>query len=451
MTDDALINDLRTVLNESPGNVKLRLSLVRVLQKAGDFKKALEVLTEPGTVENNRNAEYLELLGETYYQLGDFSAARTTLLEAIEQIPGNASLHVCLARVFRGLEDVDQARREIETALRLDPSYRDREIVKSMMKAELCEQKKGHLRVVQLGEEIAPQVDFRSEEPAITFEDVGGMDKLKEDIRLEIVYPLVKPELYKAYGKIYGGGILLYGPPGCGKTYIARATAGECEANFYPLFLEDVLDMWFGESEKKLSAYFNEARMNAPSVIFIDEVEAIGGKRSRMGRSAGRTLVSQFLTELDGIKTKKQGVLVIGATNAPWDVDVAMKRPGRFDKLIFVPPPDLPARIAILRIHSRNKPLLDVDFPRIGRLTDGFSGADLMSLCEDAVAQKLRESIRSGQVEKITTDDYLKALEDRTASTREWFGITENYVRYGNQSGVFNDLADYMRTHELLH
>ena len=141
---------------------------------------------------------------------------------------------------------------------------------------------------------------------------------------------------------------------------------------------------------------------------------------------------------------------MLGATNAPWDVDVALKRPGRFDKLIFVPPPDFQARIAVLQIHSRGKPLGDVDFPEIARNTEGFSGADLMALCEEAATSKLKKSLETDRIEDITTDDFLMALERMKPSTREWFDIAANYVRYGNTSGVYDELAKYMESNGIV-
>ena len=215
------------------------------------------------------------------------------------------------------------------------------------------------------------------ERPRLTFAAVGGMETLKDEIRLKIIYPLTHPDLYRAYGKAVGGGILLYGPPGCGKTHLARATAGEIAAGFIAVGLDDVLDMWIGGSEKNLHALFEQARRNAPCVLFFDEVDALGASRTDMRRSGGRHLINQFLAEMDGVEHSNEGVLILAATNAPWHLDPAFRRPGRFDRILFVPPPDAPARAAILRLLCAGKPLGDVDFEALARKTDGFSGADL--------------------------------------------------------------------------
>ena len=194
------------------------------------------------------------------------------------------------------------------------------------------------------------------EKPQITFAEVGGMDALKEEIRMRIIYPLEKPEIFEAYGKKIGGGVLMYGPPGCGKTYLARATAGEIGANFLSVGINDVLDMWLGNSERNLHTIFETARRNRPSVIFFDEVDALGASRSDMRQTSGRHLINQFLAELDGARSSNEGVLVLAATNAPWHMDAAFRRPGRFDRILFVPPPDAVARGEILKLCCDGKP-----------------------------------------------------------------------------------------------
>ena len=210
-------------------------------------------------------------------------------------------------------------------------------------------------RRVRLPADESGEVDFDTEleRPKISFADVGGMESLKEEIRLKILHPLANPELYKMYGKSVGGGILMYGPPGCGKTYLARATAGEAKAAFLAVGIEDVLDMWLGNSERRLHQLFETARQNTPCMLFFDEVDALGAKRSDMRASAARMLVNQFLSELDGVSHSNEGVLILAATNAPWHVDSAFRRPGRFDRVLFVPPPDAAARQDILRLASQ--------------------------------------------------------------------------------------------------
>ena len=226
-------------------------------------------------------------------------------------------------------------------ALALDPNYFDEELDNQL-------RLKGSNEVTETTEEL----DSRFlQKPLINFSDVGGMDAVKKEIEMKIIKPLLHPELYKAYGKKVGGGILLYGPPGCGKTYIAKATAGQVNAKFINVSLNDILDMWIGNSEKNLHEIFELARYNTPCVLFIDEIDALGASRSDMKQSSGRHLINQFLQELDGIDSPNEGVLIIGATNTPWNLDPAFRRPGRFDRIVFVPPPDATSRESLSLIH----------------------------------------------------------------------------------------------------
>ena len=284
-----------------------------------------------------------------------------------------------------------------------------------------------------------------SEVPRVSFEDLGGMAELKEQIKMQIIYPMQKPEIYEAYGKKIGGGILLYGPPGCGKTHLARATAGELGANFFSLALNEILDMYVGNSEKNLAELFNTARERAPSVLFIDEVDALGGKRSNHNSSATRWLVSQFLTEMDGIASNNDKLLVLGATNEPWNVDTALRRPGRFDRVMFVPPPDREARVEILKIHTRERNVdSGIRWEKLASKTEFFSGADLLQLVEQATERAVADALRSGNLRPVNLKDFQAALRDRKPSTKEWLRRSRNYVNFANQDGVYDPLANFL-------
>src|SRR6185295_4585575 len=215
--------------------------------------------------------------------------------------------------------------------------------------------------------------------------------------------PMQNPDLFRAYGKTIGGGVLLYGPPGCGKTLISRATAGEIKASFFCIGLHEILDFWVGNSEKNLHAIFDSARQNAPSVLFFDEIDALAADRKDLRQSAGRNVINQFLAEMDGGVSNNDGVLILGATNAPWHIDPAFKRPGRFDRTIFVPPPDDEAREAIIGVMARGKPVADLDPKALAKKTRNFSGADIKAMYDYATEQALTAAMKEGRVVPITT------------------------------------------------
>lgn len=282
------------------------------------------------------------------------------------------------------------------------------------------------------------------ERPTITFGDVGGLEELKENIRMNIIYPFQNPALFKSYGKKVGGGILLYGPPGCGKTFIARATAGECKVPFISIAINDILDMYVGKSERNLHDIFEMARRQAPAIIFIDEIDALGGSRQQMAFHHGRSLTNQMLEELDGINSDNKDILVIGATNTPWFLDSALKRPGRFDRMIFVSPPDIKARIEILHLCLKDKPVQDIDFAKIVNKMGKYSGADIKAVCDQAAETALKDALKTGKIRPIKTGDMLEALKKVRPSTLEWFGTAKNHAAYSNESGMYNELLDYL-------
>jgi len=283
------------------------------------------------------------------------------------------------------------------------------------------------------------------ERPTISFKDVGGMTKVKEQIQVKIIFPLTHADMYAAYGKKVGGGILMYGPPGCGKTHLARATAGEVQSKFMSIGINDVLDMWMGNSERNLHSLFDQARKSRPCVLFFDEVDALGASRSDMRQSAGRHLVNQFLAEMDGTQSNNEGVLVLGATNAPWHIDSAFRRPGRFDQVLFVPPPDAQARTETIRILLEGKPIQDVDYAQIAGKTNEFSGADLKAVIDRAIESKLQEAIKTGKPTPLTTKDLLASAKTVKPSTREWFATARNHALYSNQGGIYDDILEYLK------
>ncbi|HEY4329715.1 MAG TPA: AAA family ATPase [Phycisphaerae bacterium] len=450
---DETIETLRNAVKISPENVPLRRALAETLMSHGryeeaerEFKGALAMA--PSDVEMK-----LALAG-AYYQQDKNSHAMVIVEDLIKGGAGVAVSGKALvmhAKLLMRAGETDYAVRQYKRGVDADAGAADTAFAARLgipsnydpMKPS-DEVFEGKIRSSAAGE-MEGDVPAEIERPKISFKDVGGMEVLKEEIRMKIIHPLQHPELYKAYGKTAGGGILMYGPPGCGKTYLARATAGEIKAGFLSVGINDVLNMWLGNSEKTLHEIFAQARRNRPCVLFFDEVDALAAARADMRTSAGRHLINQFLAELDGVSASNEGVLILAATNAPWSVDPAFRRPGRFDRILFVMPPDTAARGSILRIMLKDKPQEDVDHDGLAKKTEGFSGADLKGLVDVAIERKLQQAIKEGVPKPLTTKDLMAAAASVKASTREWFATAKNYALYSNQGGTYDDILKYMK------
>jgi transitional endoplasmic reticulum ATPase len=265
------------------------------------------------------------------------------------------------------------------------------------------------------------------ERPKVTFNDIGGLDEVKEILRMEVIYPKIRSDLYSLYDKKPGCGILLFGPPGCGKTLIAKALANECGPNvkFITPMISDIMSRWVGDSEKIITAIFNYAKKLGECIIFLDEIDSL---LPRSGPSYMKRIKNTFLQCIDGINSKKENLLIIGATNAPWLLDPAARRPGRFDKIIYVPPPDFQARKSIFQIHLKeliSNGMLgeDVNTDELALLTDGYTGADIKAICEEAKEAALKQALTRGDVRPVFMQDFITAIRKRTPSTLPW--ITE--------------------------
>lgn len=300
------------------------------------------------------------------------------------------------------------------------------------------------------GEPPAPEELFEVERAGITLADVGGMDQVKDRLEVSFLAPLRNPEMRRIYGKSLRGGLLLYGPPGVGKTFIARAVAGEMGAGFLNVTLSDVLDMWMGNSEKNLHEVFQTARRTAPTVVFLDELDAIGQRRSGNHLGGMRNVVNQLLQELDGVDANNDGLYVLAATNAPWDIDPALRRPGRLDRMLLVLPPDAGAREQILRGYLSKRPVEGIDLRSLVKRTDGLSGADLSHLVDSAAERAMMDSVRTGRVRMIGMRDLDAALREVRPSTGPWFDSARNVVTYGDRSGEYAELREYMQRRKLL-
>lgn len=465
MTHNAdLIQALRAALESTPDSVPLRRHLADLLLADGQAAEAVKEYRR--ALDLSPNDDELKLvLAQAYYTLGKADVALVILEELLRHPTPAAAIYQLAARAYAQTGEPAAALRAYRQALAADPTLADAELERQLGTAQPVAPpvvKPATLPLPSLPQPPAPEPPrvlatkegdgggslSAVERPRITFKDVGGMEKVKEEIRMKIIYPLTHPELFKAYGKTLGGGILMYGPPGCGKTYLARATAGEVQAGFIALGLHDILDMYIGNSEQNLHQAFELARSNVPCVLFFDEADALGASRADMRYSVARQLINQFLMEMDGVNTSNEGVLILAATNAPWHMDAALRRPGRFDRVIFVPPPDAEARSLIFQLLLAAKPTSGLDFNRLARETAGFSGADIKGVVDRAVEAKLRAAMQQGVPTPLTTADLLAVIKTVQPTVAEWFATARNYALYSNEGGVYDDVLEYLKQSE---
>ncbi|MEP5338609.1 MAG: AAA family ATPase [Algibacter sp.] len=429
--DNSLLGSLLKALEFSPENIELRFQIAKIYTDQLNYIEAEKHLVF--ILEKSPKNDYKFLLAKCYFKQSKFNLTEVILEELIEKDNSIEYLELyCSCLIEQG--SVEDALNTYKSILDIDKSYKN-EGFENLFKVP------NSSRQEEFTDTDA--ITFLKK-PTINFENVGGMEKVKEEIDLKIIKPLLHKDLYKAYGKKIGGGILLYGPPGCGKTHIARATAGEINANFINIGINDILDMWLGSSEKNLHEIFEAARANTPCVIFIDEIDALGANRNDINKTAGRTVINQFLSELDGIDSDNEGILVLGATNAPWYIDPAFRRPGRFDRIIFVAPPDIEARKSIFNIQLKDKPTENINLQDLAKKSKEYSGADIKSSIDIAIEQKLLESFKDGIPKPLSTKDILKAFGKMKASTKEWFSSAKNYALYSNDSGLYDDILTYL-------
>jgi AAA+ superfamily predicted ATPase len=405
--DTPLIRSLRSAVEAAPADVPLRLHLAALLLDDGESDQAV-----------------------------------TQIAAALQYEPGNAEARKLMLRAM-GAPTPDTAP--------VPPPTEQPPIV-SFDWASAEQQLSDTVQPRFVEPAAADGEDDPGEEPAwdiesshVVLADVGGMTEVKKRLEAAFLAPMRNPELRRLYGKSLRGGLLLYGPPGCGKTFIARAVAGELGANFLSVSLSDILDMYIGQSERNLHDVFAAARANAPCVVFLDEIDAVGGKRSSMRHNAMRGTVNQLLLELDGAQYDNDGVFVLAATNSPWDVDTALRRPGRLDRTLLVLPPDQEARESILRYHLRDRPIEGVELSKLAKKTDGWSGADLAHLCETAAEAALLDSAASGRVRMIGMPDLLAAAKEVKPSIESWFAAARNVAMFANEGGTYDELLAFLK------
>jgi SpoVK/Ycf46/Vps4 family AAA+-type ATPase len=405
--DPTVIDSLRKAVEAMPEDVPLRLHLARLLLDAGQRDEAVRHLgavlqRDPG------NSDALALLGTSP------EPAISSERHSVSPQPP--------------LYDWSQAEDEL------------RDVLPSMFVGEA---EAGRAAVEEAGA-------FDAEHTGLTLADVAGMTEVKKRLEAAFLAPMRNPDLRRLYGKSLRGGLLLYGPPGCGKTFIARAVAGELGAKFIAVSFADIIDMFVGQSERNIHELFEIARREAPCVLFLDEVDAIGQKRSQLRHTPMRSAVNQLLLELDDVAGNNEGVFLLAATNHPWDVDSALRRPGRFDRTLLVLPPDQAAREGVFRYHLRDRPVAGIDLAKLAKLTDGYSGADIAHICESAAEQALLDSVRLGEPRMIGNPDLEGAIGEVKPSLGAWFDTARNVALFANEGGAYDDLAAYLRKRRIL-
>lgn len=444
--DDGSFNQLKQALLLTPDNPALLALIIGAHLDRGESVEALSLLTKYNG-ELSSNEQLALASARAHLSLGDAKAA-------LGLLNGCSSETLLLkAKALLALERREEGCEAYQQAIEANPTLEDTELAESLRaKVVNFATKTTGAKLKLISNDGTDEMDLDRlivpREESISFEAVGGLGDVKRTIHKKIILPYQKPGLFRRFKKRAGGGILMYGPPGCGKTLLARATAGECKAEFFNISISDVLDMYIGESERKLHALFEHARSSAPAVLFFDEVEALGGKRQNTRDAASSKLVSQFLSEMDGFSQDNNNILILAATNVPWAVDAAFRRPGRFDRVLFVPPPDNEARKAILDKLLAERPVeADIDTKLLARRTSGFSGADLRELVETAVDEAIELSIDLETEQKINNVHLRAALEEVKPTTLEWLTTARNYARYANEGGQYNDVLEFLRLH----
>ncbi|GIW70688.1 MAG: hypothetical protein KatS3mg102_0230 [Planctomycetota bacterium] len=361
--------------------------------------------------------------GLAAYRAGAWQEARYRLLKAAEYLYRVAAASEGRLREQR----VRNAHRLKELARRIDPQAPPRG---GAARAEGAAP--ARLGQAEALEAAGPAGFRQAERPRVRFADVAGLEEVKEQIRLKLIYPLRHAEVARRYRIRPGGGLLLYGPPGTGKTLIAKAVAGEVEAAFFTVRPSEILSKWVGESEKNVAELFAEARRHPVSVIFIDEIEALVPARRDTQSSVMQRVVPQVLAELEGFDSDgKNPLLFLGATNEPWSLDPAVLRPGRFDAKVYVPLPDLPARRKMLEMYLAERPVArDVDLDLLAARLEGWSGADVRNLCDTAAAESFLAAVERGEEAVIDAALLERLLEELRPSVRpEELARFEQYAR----------------------
>lgn len=473
---------LNPVFSEAYFNRALSYYQLKNFDKSiADYTKSMELDPQNPIIYNNR--------GDAFYRKQDFQSAVKDYDKAISLNPNYLKAFYNRGLSYASIEEYEKAVEDFSKVIKLKDDFAEAYHLRGLaheyagtignaiadyekaleLNPELTEAKT-HLESARAkkdqggkdGGKEGGTADIKMlTKPNMKFDDVAGMKKMKEEIREAVVYPMRNPDLARKYGKLGGGGILMYGPPGCGKTFIVKAAAGECGAGFINAKLSDLLDMYVGNTEKNIHKVFELARKNSPCILFFDEVDAIGGRRDQgEGQQYMKMAVNQMLYEMDGVEAHNENVLIIAATNAPWDVDPALRRSGRFSKTLYIPEPDYSSRVAILKMHSKKRPLSKfIPFNVLGIATMGYASADHKAIVDEAatipwreafkgIEKKIEELVKGGmdaeqaaeiakkQVRQrsLTLGDFVSSIAKKRSSLPPWYEQAKKQI--GKQEEV---------------
>jgi AAA+ superfamily predicted ATPase len=468
---------IRDALAKSPNNPSLLLLHGHACVEELQLDQAVEMYERVLDIDPDQIEAQLGIARALLFR-GDSSGAAVRVERVLQNEDDCAQAHLLMSRILLSEGDRTRALEQFEKAVRIDAAVTDVGLEQELGRSGADVRKSIASALLQsdapfnspsdtlpppgdMGSDMnddfldEPFDDWRpetfftpgdTERTKVNFESVGGMEELKEEIRIKIIYPLQHPDLYKAYGRKAGGGILIFGPPGCGKTLMLRAVAGEVGCNYFAVGLHEIFDPYFGSSERNLHQIFETARSNSPCVLVFDELDSLAVDRRNVRESPMRNLVNQFLSELDGLRADQSRILVIGATNSPWNLDPAFRRPGRFDQTVFVPPPDKPARAQIIELLAKDKPIAHLDVATLSKMTKGFTGADLKYVFDRAAELALSEAVHTNRPVPISMELLTDIAKNYHPATDDWFEGARPHVQQSAQDGLYTDVRKFLNT-----